>query len=163
MARIRENYNRGRMRRIDTLFADYGASHSTRGNLRCHAAGITLIVFGLLCFLSRIPIGGIWTASELLVVLAFVFYATLDLPIALAMLAYAAILDFAARSAQSWPLGLAAFITGWVLQGIGHAVYEKNRPAFLRNLVHLLIGPAYLVAEALRLSPRASALSRRSS
>src|ERR1700754_2192228 len=139
------------MRRIDALFADYAASHSTRGNLRCHAAGITLIVFGLLCFLSRIPIGGIWTASELLVALVLLFYATLDLPVALAMLGYAAILDVAARLAASWPLGLAAFVAGWVLQGIGHAVYEKNRPAFLRNLVHLLTGPAYLVAEALGL------------
>ena len=147
---------------LHALFADYGASHSTRGNLRCHAAGITLIVFGLLCFLSRIPIGGMWTASELLVGLAFAFYALMDLPIALAMLVYAGILDFAARSAQSWQLGLAAFVAGWVLQGIGHAVYEKNRPAFLRNLVHLLVGPAYLVAEALGLSPRA-AVNRTSS
>jgi uncharacterized membrane protein YGL010W len=31
------------------------------------------------------------------------------------------------------------------------AVYEKNQPAFFRNLVHLAIGPAYLVAEALGL------------
>jgi uncharacterized membrane protein YGL010W len=31
------------------------------------------------------------------------------------------------------------------------AVYEKNPPAFFRNLVHLAIGPAYLVAEALGL------------
>jgi uncharacterized membrane protein YGL010W len=151
------------MRRIDALFADYGASHRARGNILCHAAGITLIVFGLLCFLARIPIAGIWTASELLVGLAFAFYAAMDLPVALAMLGYAAILDFAARSAQSLPLGLAAFVAGWVLQGIGHAVYEKNRPAFLRNLVHLLIGPAYLVAEALRLRPRDPDVSKRSS
>jgi uncharacterized membrane protein YGL010W len=139
------------MRRIDALFADYGASHATRGNLRCHAAGITLIVFGLFCVLSRIPIAGIWTASELLVVLTFGFYAALDLPLALAVLAYAAILDLAARAADSGRLGLAAFVAGWVLQAVGHAVYEKNRPAFFRNLVHLLVGPAYLVAEALRL------------
>jgi uncharacterized membrane protein YGL010W len=145
------------MRRLDALFADYGASHSTRGNLRCHAAGITLIVFGLLCFLSRIPIAGIWTASELLLVVTFGFYAALDLPLALAVVVYATLLDLAARAADSWQLGLAAFVAGWVFQAVGHAVYEKNRPAFLRNLVHLLVGPAYLVAEALRLrkpSPR---------
>ena len=150
------------MPRIDALFTDYAASHSTRGNLRCHAAGITLIIFGLLSFLARIPIAGIWTASELLVVLGFLFYAALDLPLALAVLCYAAILDVAARLAGSWALGLAAFVAGWILQGIGHAVYEKNRPAFLRNLVHLLTGPAYLVAEALGLR-RPRDLSRRSS
>ena len=150
-------------RRIDALFADYGASHSVRGNLLCHAAGITLIVFGLLSFLARVPIAGAWRASELLVALAFVFYAALDLPLALAVLGYAAILDVAARAAESWPLGLAAFLAGWVLQGIGHAVYEKNRPAFLRNLVHLLIGPAYLVAEALGIRRGADGVSRKSS
>jgi uncharacterized membrane protein YGL010W len=79
------------------------------------------------------------------------------------VLGYAAILDFAARAAGSWPIGVIAFAVGWVFQGIGHAVYEKNRPAFLRNLVHLMIGPAYLVAEALGLWPRASGVSRRSS
>ena len=69
---------RPRSVRIDALFADYGASHSTRGNLLCHAAGITLIVFGLFSFLARIPIAGIWTASELLLALTFAFYAALD-------------------------------------------------------------------------------------
>src|SRR5215510_13223076 len=109
------------MPRIDALFSDYAASHSTRGNLRCHAAGITLIVFGLLCFLSNLPIAGLFTASELLVFLAFGFYAALDFRLALAVLAYAAILDVAARLAASWKIGLAAFVAGWILQGIGHA------------------------------------------
>ena len=156
----------GSMPDLGALFADYGASHSTRGNLRCHAAGITLIVFGILCLLARIPIVGVWTASEVLVALAFLFYAVLDLPIALAMLAYAGILDVAARLADSGKLGLAAFAAGWVLQGVGHAVYEKNRPAFLRHLVHLMVGPAYLVAEALGLGSRQrprSAVNRTSS
>ena len=42
---------------------------------------------------------------------------------------------------------------GWIFQGIGHAVYEKRSPAFLRNLVHLLVGPAFLVNEALHVRP----------
>jgi uncharacterized membrane protein YGL010W len=136
--------------RMDALFADYGASHSVRGNLVCHAAGITLIVFGLFSFLARVSLVGVWTASELLIVLAFAFYAVLDFPLALAVLGYAAILDVLARAAGSWRVGLAAFVAGWVLQAIGHAVYEKNRPAFLRNLVHLLVGPAYLVNKLVR-------------
>jgi len=144
------------MRRIEALFADYGASHSTRGNLLCHAAGITLIVFGLLCLLSHVPIYGFWTASEAFVALAVAFYAALDLPVALAMLAYASIVDLAARAAGSWRLGLGAFVLGWILQGVGHAVYEKNRPAFFRNLVHLMVGPAYLVAEALGINRKSS-------
>ena len=133
-----------------------GTSSATR-------PGSRLIVFGLLSFLARVPLVGVWTASELLVVLAFGFYSALDFPLALAVLGYASILDVAARAAGSWPLGLAAFAAGWVLQGIGHAVYEKNRPAFLRNLVHLLVGPAYLVAEALGIRRATADVSRRSS
>ena len=69
-------YNRARrrprMRKIDTLLADYGSHHRTRGNLVCHAFGITLIVFGILSMLGRIgmpPAGA--TAAEWLIAAAF--------------------------------------------------------------------------------------------
>ena len=137
------------MKRIDALLADYGASHRTPGNLACHAAGITLILFGLLSILAALPVGGGWTASELLVAAAFVVYAALDVPLALAVLAYQAILDVAARGIGDWRVGVAALVIGWTFQAVGHGVYEKNRPAFFHNLAHLAVGPAYLAAEAL--------------
>ena len=139
------------MRRIEALFADYGSHHRTRGNLLCHAAGITLIVFGLLSMLQTIPLRGRWTAAEALIGAAFLFYLTLDRPLAVGVLGFAAALDLAARAVGRWPWGAAAFAAGWIFQAIGHAVYEKNSPAFFRNLVHLMVGPAYLVNEALRL------------
>ena len=43
----------------------------------------------------------------------------------------------------AWLGGLQA--AGWVLQFIGHGVYEKRSPAFVRNLVHLLIGPLWIL------------------
>jgi uncharacterized membrane protein YGL010W len=139
------------MKRVDALLADYASSHRTRGNVVCHAAGITLIVFGILSLLASVPIAGGCTASEALIAAAFVVYATLDLPLAFGFLGFAAVLDLAARAIGDWRAGVGAFIVGWIFQSVGHAVYEKNRPAFFRNLVHLLIGPAYLVAEALGL------------
>ncbi len=144
------------MRRIDGLLADYAASHRTRGNFACHAAGITLILFGIFSVLGTVPLFGPWTASEALVGLAVLVYASLDLALAAGVLAYAAVLDVAARAVGDWRIGVAAFLVGWIFQAIGHAVFEKNKPAFFRNLVHLLIGPAYLVAETLGL--RRSAL-----
>jgi uncharacterized membrane protein YGL010W len=49
---------------------------------------------------------------------------------------------------------LVLFFGGWAVQFIGHAVYEKRSPAFLKNLLHLLVGPAWLVERALaRLRP----------
>ncbi|MEP6768458.1 MAG: Mpo1-like protein [Acidobacteriota bacterium] len=146
------------MKRVDALLADYGSYHRTQGNFACHAAGVPLIVFGIFSFLRLIPLplAG-WTAAEALITAAFVFYAALDLPLALALLVPEVLLDLAARAADSWKAGLAAFVLGWIFQGIGHARYEKKAPAFLRNLVHLLIGPLFLVNELLRVRPPLSA------
>jgi uncharacterized membrane protein YGL010W len=138
------------MRRVDGLLADYGSYHRTRGNLICHSFGITLIVLGILSMLRTIPIDG-FTAAELLLAAAFVFYLTLDVPLALAVIGAALLLDLAARAARDWRIGAAAFVVGWIFQGIGHARFEKNRPAFLRNLVHLLVGPMFLVNELLHI------------
>ena len=44
---------------------------------------------------------------------------------------------------------LAAFVAGWIFQGIGHARYEKKSPAFFKNLLHLLVGPIFLWNELL--------------
>jgi uncharacterized membrane protein YGL010W len=132
--------------RLDGLLEEYGACHRSRGNLLCHAVGITSIVFGILSMLHALPVSGLWTASEVLVALAVVVYVALDPLLGAA----------AARAVGDWRVGAAAFAVGWIFQGIGHAVFEKNSPAFLRNLVHLLVGPAYLVHEALRLSRKSS-------
>lgn len=139
------------MRRIEALLADYGSSHETRGNVLCHAAGITLILFGLLDVLHTVRLVGPWTLSEAAVALAAFVYLSLDLPLGLATTAALVILDLGARATPRWGWGAAAFVVGWIFQGIGHAVYEKKSPAFLRNLVHLLVGPAFLVNELLRI------------
>jgi len=138
------------MKRVDALLADYGSHHTTRGNLVCHALGIPLIVFGSFTFLREVPLpwaSPSWTAAEVFVAAALAFYAFLDLPLALAMLLPIALVYGAARAVGSWKVGLAAFLLGWVFQGIGHARYERNAPAFFRNLLHLLIGPLFLVNE----------------
>jgi uncharacterized membrane protein YGL010W len=42
---------------------------------------------------------------------------------------------------------LALFVLGWVLQFVGHYVYEKKSPAFFRNFTHLLVGPLWILAK----------------
>jgi len=138
------------MKRVDALLSDYGAHHRTRGNLVCHAFGITLISFGIVSLLGRLSFGR-WNVAEALIAGVVLYYATLDLPLARAMLAVFVLLDLAARAVGDWRIGAAAFVAGWIFQAIGHAVYEKNRPAFFRNRLHLLVGPLFLVNELLRL------------
>ena len=139
--------------RIDALLADYGHAHRAPGNVACHTIGIPLIVFGLLSMLGAVPIGGVVTASEALLAAAFVWYVAMDAKLGVAMLVAGGILDLAAHAVADARMGAAAFVLGWIFQAIGHGVYEKSSPAFLRNLVHLLVGPAYLVNKVARARP----------
>ncbi|HTY41014.1 MAG TPA: Mpo1-like protein [Thermoanaerobaculia bacterium] len=141
------------MKRIDALFSDYGDAHRAAGNVACHSVGISLIVFGVLSMLQGVRIAGPFTASEALVAAAGAWYLVLDVRLGLAMLATAGLVDAAARLVADWRVGAAAFVIGWVFQGIGHAVYERNSPAFFRNLVHLLVGPAFLVNKLVHARP----------
>jgi len=138
---------------------DYASYHRTRGNLVCHAFGITLIVFGSVALLLtlRLPDATPVTAAELLIGAALLFYLTLDAALALVMLFEFALLDIAARAIADWRVGLAAFLLGWVFQGVGHARFERNSPAFFKNLAHLLVGPLFLANELLRIRPVADA------
>ena len=44
--------------------------------------------------------------------------------------------------------GIGSFVVGWVIQFIGH-YYEGRKPAFVDDLAGLMVGPMFVVAEAL--------------
>jgi uncharacterized membrane protein YGL010W len=136
------------MRPVEDWLADYAAGHRTRGNEICHFVGMPLIVVGTLGLLARVALvfeGGVRLDLAMAVAAcAIAFYGVLS-----ARLAFLALL--AAIGLYAWGLMLplaavaSAFVAGWILQIVGHAVFEKNRPALLQNAVHLLIGPLYLL------------------
>ena len=139
----------------DTLrahFADYAAFHRTAGNKACHSFGIPIIVLSVLALLARVPLaplGGFeLTLAELVIAVFVGYYLTLDLSLAAAMLTAYALLDAAGRFIAPLP-ALGLFVFGWILQGVGHWVYEKNSPAFFRNFVHLAVGQLWILAKAL--------------
>ena len=45
---------------------------------------------------------------------------------------------------EPWILGLAIFIVAWVLQFIGHKI-EGKKPSFFKDMLFLLVGPAWLM------------------
>lgn len=45
-----------------------------------------------------------------------------------------------------WQLGLVLFVVGWVFQFVGHG-FEGRKPAFVDDIVGLLVGPMFVVAE----------------
>jgi len=80
-------------------------------------------------------------------VAATLYYLTLDGPLGALMFVFSALLVAAGRQVP-FLFGLGFFVFGWVIQFVGHYVYEKKSPAFYRNLVHLLVGPLWVLAKA---------------
>ena len=132
-------------------FDDYAAFHRTAGNKACHSFGIPIIVLASLALLARVPLfmafGFTVTLAEVLIALFAAYYLTLDAALAGLMLAAYAVLDVAGRFIPPAP-ALGLFVFGWILQGVGHWLYEKNSPAFFRNFVHLAVGQLWILAKA---------------
>ena len=126
------------------LSADYAGYHRTPGNRICHAIGIPLIVYAITAWSLRpfpiaavvLPVYFLWDARVGLLITSFI--------------AVSALLAARLPGWTSW----AAFAIGWGFQFYGHAVYEKKSPAFAKNLVHLLIGPAWVASELAGLGKR---------
>jgi len=132
------------MRDIRTLFADYAAYHQTAGNKAFHRLGIPLIMLTLLGLLARVPIVRPVDAAILLLVVAEAIYLILDWRLALAMLPVSVAFYFLGRWMPLW-LNVALFVLGWIFQFLGHSIYEKRQPAFLKNALHLLVGPLWIL------------------
>ncbi|MBI2712678.1 MAG: DUF962 domain-containing protein [Bdellovibrio sp.] len=152
------NSNSEISRRLEKRFQDYASYHQTQGNQRCHTIGITLIVTSLLGLLSTLRFNTISPAELSLLqadvgiflsLAAFLWYLFLDWKVAIPFFLVILGLYFMGRAIPS-PVNWALFTTGWIFQGIGHAYYEKNSPAFFKNFEHLLIGPLWVFAKLTR-------------
>lgn len=119
--------------------------------------GIPLIVLAIAVLLSRpaIAMSG-WTVSPAVFAVTVVsaYYLRLSLGLGLLMTALLALCAwFGAWGAQlhtaAWlALGVGSFVVGWVFQFVGH-FWEGRKPAFVDDLIGLIIGPLFVVAEAL--------------
>lgn len=132
---------------------EYSSFHRTVGNEVCHFVGIPLIIAGAGTLFGALSLAAIGSArltlTEPVLLLIAAFYLiearALGLITALIMVALAEL-----GRALPFAVGLALFLVGWAVQFIGHARFEHRSPAFLGNLVHLLVGPAWLVERAFR-------------
>ena len=136
---------------LQAQFADYATFHATPGNKACHYVAVPLIVLTLIALLAQVELvtiaGFTVTLAEVVIVLATAYYLTLDVALALLMLAASVLSAWAGRFIPPM-VALGLFAAAWVLQFIGHYVYEHRSPAFFRNLTHLLVGPLWVLAKA---------------
>lgn len=136
------------MQDIQSLFADYASYHRTKGNKNYHRIGIPLIMLTLIGMLTYVPLPGGANAAMLLITAATIYYLVIEWRLALAMLAVSIAFYFLGAAMPLW-LNAALFILGWIFQFIGHSVYEKRQPAFVRNFVHLLVGPLWILNDVI--------------
>jgi uncharacterized membrane protein YGL010W len=132
---------------------DYSAFHRTLGNELCHYLGIPSIVAGSATLLGLVHLatfgGFTLTLAEVVGAAIGVFYVVSARLLGFATTLLFAVLIAVGRALPLWA-GLSIFVGGWILQFVGHAAFEHKSPAFLRNLVHLLVGPAWIVERALK-------------
>ncbi|RDV00283.1 DUF962 domain-containing protein [Trinickia dinghuensis] len=147
------------MKNLTEQLTQYAAYHRDRRNVATHFVGIPLIVLALAVLLSRpvivtvgaLPISPAW----LLFGAATLYYLVLDVPLGLMMVVVsAACVAFGAwlgqyGTATSVGIGIGLFVVGWIFQFVGHSVWEHRKPAFFDDVTGLLIGPLFVLAEAL--------------
>lgn len=142
---------------IDHL-ANYAAYHRDPRNVFTHFIGIPMIVLAVTTLLGRpaMPLGEdgsvYMTPAMVVYALSCLFYLRLSIGFGLVMTAVLGVFLYAgawlAGLSTAWWLvsGMGLFVAGWIIQFIGH-YYEGRKPAFVDDLVGLLIGPLFLVAE----------------
>lgn len=140
---------------IDQL-ANYAAYHRDRRNIWTHFIGIPMIMFSVVILLSRPFFGEVGSISLNPAIFAAIivglYYLRLDLRFGILMsliLALMVVLAYPIAEAGmntwlGWGIGL--FVVGWIIQAVGH-IFEGRKPAFLDDLIGLIIGPLFVTVE----------------
>jgi len=146
------------MRNATDLLASYAEYHRDRRNIATHFVGVPLIVFAVSVLLARpsFAVAGLTLSPAWIVcALAALWWVTRgNLVLGLLLSAITALFtviahELAAGSTATWlAWGVGGFVVGWVIQFIGH-YYEGRKPAFVDDLTGLLVGPMFVLAEAL--------------
>jgi len=143
------------MRNARQLLTQYAAYHRDRRNIATHFVGVPMIVFGVGVLLAGVNfvVNGVGvTAAWLVFAVTALWYLSRGLAVGLATSTGVGALialahPLAAGSTAAWlGWGVGFFVVGWLIQFVGHC-YEGRKPAFVDDLVGLLVGPMFIVAE----------------
>ncbi|HSI61450.1 MAG TPA: Mpo1-like protein [Ideonella sp.] len=156
------------MKTLEQHLSQYAAYHRDTRNIATHFVGIPLIVVAIVALLSRpaVELAG-WPLSPAVpvAVAAAAYYLRLDRPLGALMAALLALALWAGAWAAAQPTaawlsyGIGAFVVGWAFQFLGH-VWEGRKPAFVDDVMGLIIGPLFVAAEAVFLLGLRPALKR---
>ena len=142
---------------LTKLLNEYASDHTHPTNRALHKIGVPLVLFHILAMLDWVKIyptaevvteaTGLYTLSlgHLFALIVAVWYLQLSVKLALIVAAASAICFLIAPHVGFWSV-IGVSIAAWTLQLLGHGVYEKRSPAFLRNLLQLLVGHLFMAA-----------------
>lgn len=143
------------MKSLTEQLTQYARYHRDRRNIATHFVGVPLIVLAVTILLDRPTwsLGPLVLSPAVLAALAAsLYYLRLHRGLGLLMALWLAACLAVAHpvSALATPVwlgwGLGLFVLGWAIQFVGHA-WEGRKPAFVDDLIGLLIGPLFVVVE----------------
>jgi uncharacterized membrane protein YGL010W len=143
------------MKTLVEHLAQYAAYHRDRRNIVTHFVGIPMIVLAVATLLSRPGfevLGLMLSPAVAFSLAAAIFYWRLDGRFGLVMTVLLGLSlwggrGLAAQATATWlGSGVGLFVVGWVFQFVGH-YYEGRKPAFVDDLIGLIVGPLFVVAE----------------
>lgn len=123
--------------KFEQMLHDFEGYHQKFLNRLYHYAGISIIT---------ISVFGLLPMSYLLLAAAFLLDLIICPMFALPVLLIGGIFLLIAHCFP-WQAHILFFILGWAFQLIGHYLAERNRPAFLQNLLHFYVGPRWMVQQ----------------
>jgi uncharacterized membrane protein YGL010W len=143
------------------LMVQYAHYHRDRRNIATHLVGVPLIFMAIGIMLTQPE----WVVADRLLTPAWVVWgltslwylsrgnfllglATVGVNGVLMALAHLLAPMAAQVGLAAWQLGLAVFVVGWIIQFVGH-YWEGRKPAFVDDIVGLLVGPMFVVGEVL--------------
>ena len=146
------------MRTATDLLTQYAAYHRDRRNIVSHFIGVPMIVFAVGILLARpaMALGGlVVTPAWIVFALAAAWYLTRgNVVLGVATSAAVGVLMVLAHGTATASIavwlawGIGFFVVGWLIQFVGHW-YEGKKPAFVDDVVGLLVGPMFVAAEAM--------------
>ena len=125
----------------DALSRDYARDHTKFGTKLTHQIGIPMIMLAVIGA-TQYPPGSPLPLVALVLPLYFLWELRLGVMMSVTLFSMGRL----ALSLPGWSLW-ALFVLGWTLQLVGHRFYEKRNPAFLKNLIHLFVGPAWILEQ----------------
>lgn len=131
----------------------YKFYHHNKTNVLIHSIFVPTILFSSACMLHRVSIYGKIDFTNVFSLCFGLFYILLCVPAGLLAAALLVLLNVALDKNWihlSFYEELDLFIIGWICQFIGHAFFEKKKPALFDNLLQsLVLAPYFILFELL--------------